>query len=136
MGIMGVLFMTRGRQIVGVLSPQEVHLRITPTLLLITGSVQIPFAIGIVLRQAMRGAGDVKWVAALTWIGTYGARLPLAYLLSGADIPLPNGRVIHNPTGLTPSLPRMWIGLCSELVIRCLLFGARFVHGGWVKARV
>jgi putative MATE family efflux protein len=136
MGVMGVFFCLGGRRIVGVLSPQPEHLAITPTLLLITGLVQIPFAIGIVLRQAMRGAGDVKVVAYLTWIGTYAARLPLAYLLSGVDIPLPGGHVIHNPTGLTPSLPRMWIGLCVEILIRGVLFTARFVHGGWAKARV
>jgi putative MATE family efflux protein len=136
MGVMGILFITRGHQIVGILSPQKEHLDHTPTLLFITGMVQVPFAIGIVLRQAMRGAGDVKVVACLTWIGTYAARLPLAYLLSGVDIPIGHGRVIPNPTGLEPSLSRMWIGLCAELVIRAVLFGGRFVQGGWARARV
>lgn len=136
MGLMGVVFILFGRQIVGVLSPQKEHLDIAPTLLFITGVVQIPFAIGIVLRQAMRGAGDVKVVMYLTWIGTYAARLPLAYLLSGVDIPLPGGRILHNPSGLSPDLGRLWIGLCIEVVIRCGLFTARFLHGGWARQRV
>lgn len=136
MGAMGVVFMLAGRWIVGVLSPQEEHLLIAPTLLLITGMVQVPFAIGIVLRQAMRGAGDVKAVAVITWITTYGARLPLAYALSGVDIPLPGGGVFEHPFGLEPSITRLWIGLCLEILIRAALFGGRFLQGGWARAKV
>jgi putative MATE family efflux protein len=135
---MGLVFILAGRQIVSILSPQEVHLHWTPRLLLITGCVQIPFAVGIVLRQAIRGAGDVKVVMYLTWIGTYGVRLPLAYLLSGVEIPW-RGGVIHNPMaslGFKPDLGWLWIGLCIEVVFRCGLFVARFLHGGWAKARV
>ncbi len=138
MGLMGLVFMFAGRQIVGVLSPQPEHLFWTPRLLFITGCVQVPFAIGIVFRQAMRGAGDVKVVMYLTWIATYAARLPLAYLLSGVDIPW-RGGVIHNPMarlGFKPDISWLWIGLCIEVVLRCGLFSARFFHGGWAKARV
>ena len=138
MATMGFVFMFGGRGIVGVLSPQEAHLYWTPRLLFITGCVQVPFAIGIVLRQAMRGAGDVKVVMYLTWIGTYGARLPLAYLLSGVEIPWGAG-VIHNPMaslGFKPSIAWLWVALCIEVVLRCGLFVARFIHGGWAKARV
>ena len=136
MGLMGVLFMTEGHRIVGILSPQKEHLEIAPTLLFITGMVQIPFAIGIVLRQAMRGAGDVKMVAYITWICTYAFRLPLAYILSGVDIPLGHGRVLKNPFGLEPSISRLWIGLCAEIIIRGVLFTARFLQGGWARAKV
>jgi putative MATE family efflux protein len=136
MGLMGVLFMTEGHRIVGILSPQKEHLEIAPTLLFITGMVQIPFAIGIVLRQAMRGAGDVKMVAYITWICTYAFRLPLAYILSGVDIPLGHGRVFKNPFGLEPSISRLWIGLCAEIIIRGVLFTARFLQGGWARAKV
>ena len=104
----------------------------------ITGCVQVPFAIGIVLRQAMRGAGDVKVVMYLTWIATYAARLPLAYLLSGVEIPF-RGGVIHNPMaslGFHPSIAWLWIALCIEVVLRCALFSARFLQGGWTKAKV
>jgi putative MATE family efflux protein len=138
MGTMGLVFMLFGRQIVGVFSPQAIHLEWAPKLLFITGCVQIPFAIGIVLRQAMRGAGDVKVVMYLTWISTYAARLPLAYLLSGVEIPW-HGGVIHNPLaamGFKPNLSWLWIGLCIEVVIRCGLFTGRFLDGGWAKARV
>lgn len=139
MGSMGLAFVTIPEKIVGVLSSQPTHMALTPKCLFITGLVQIPFAIGLVLRQAMRGAGDVKVVMWLTWLTTYGVRLPLAYALSGVDFPIPSwlgGGVIHNPFRQTPSLQLLWVGLCSELVIRCIAFGWRFVQGGWAKARV
>jgi Na+-driven multidrug efflux pump len=87
----------------------------------------------------MRGAGDVRGVMVLTWITTYAIRLPLAYICSGVDIPIPeflgNG-VIENPAPWEPSLAGLWIGLCSELVLRGLLFGVYFLRGNWLKARV
>lgn len=140
MGAMGLAFIFGGRTIVSWLSTQPEHLSATPQCLLITGLVQIPFAISIVFRQAMRGAGDVKIVMWITWITTYGFRLPLAYALSGVEIPLGGGRVIHNPFpnlfGDHASLAGLWVGLCVELLFRAALFAARFVQGGWTKIRV
>jgi len=135
MGSMGVLFILAPRAIVGLLTQQEMHLEYAPYLLMIAGVVQAPFAIGLVLRTAMRGAGDTKVVMILTWISTYAIRLPLAWLLSGVDIPLGNGVVIHNP-GPDWGLIGVWVGLCSELVVRALIFGGRFVQGGWRHIRV
>jgi Na+-driven multidrug efflux pump len=152
MGAMGLVFWLFGRTLVGFMSEQPEHLATVPTLLLITGLVQIPFAIGIVLRSGMRGAGDVKAVMWLTWISTYAVRLPLAYALSGVEIPLPGslsrwwlgheGGTIPNPfADLLPlpfggGLAGLWVAMCIEIVIRCLLFSWRFWQGGWKKARV
>lgn len=136
MAAMGILFIFAGQQIVSVLSPQPLHLEVTPKLLAITGLVQIPFAIGIVFRQAMRGAGDVKVVMYITWLCTYGARLPLAYILSGVDIPLPGGGHFANPFGFHPSVTMLWVGLCAEIILRAIAFTARFIQGGWATARV
>jgi putative MATE family efflux protein len=139
MGLMGVAFILEGQQIVGLLSGQPTHLHVVPKLLFITGLSQIPFAVSLVFRQAMRGAGDVKSVMWLTWLTTYGVRLPMAYIFSGVNIPLPHsfgGGVLKNPFGFEPSLAGLWIGLCSEIVIRALAFTARFLHGGWAHKRV
>ncbi len=93
----------------------------------------------------MRGAGDVKLVMALTWTATYAIRLPIAYILSGVDIPLPEilgGGIIENPRllesmfGIEPGLTALWMGLCSEMVLRAILFAGRFFEGGWVKVKV
>jgi len=145
MGLFGVLLITIPKQITAMLSTQPIHLSEVPPLLVICGIVQIPFALSIVLRAAMRGAGDVKAVMALTWFATYGIRLPLAYLVSGVDIPIPEwlgGGMIMNPDlpsrwfGLEPGLTMLWIALCSEMVLRAVLFSGRFFQGGWSRAKV
>lgn len=141
----GVAFITIPRAMVSVLSTQPEHLETTPTLLFICGWIQIPFAIGIVFRTAMRGAGDVKMVMGMTWISTYLIRLPLAFLLSGADLVLGGGEgaepwlAIMNPMPddfFIHGLWGMWIGMCADQVLRGLIFAARFFHGGWAKIKV
>lgn len=145
MGALGLAFILFSRPITAALSQQPAHMEMVPPLLIICGIIQIPFAIGIVFRSAMRGAGDVKWVMAMTWFTTYALRLPMAYIVSGVDIPIPEfmgGGIIVNPRlfeswfGLTPGLTALWIALCSEMVLRGILFSLRFFHGGWLKAKV
>lgn len=139
MGLMGVLFIFAGRAIAGLISSQPEHLHLVPPLLFCTGMVQVPFAIGIALRVGLRGAGDAKWVMWLTWITTYGVRLPLVYLASRIDIHLPaflGGGVIHNPSPVGGTLEWVWIGLCTEIVVRAIVFIARFMHGGWMHKKV
>jgi Na+-driven multidrug efflux pump len=139
MGLGSVMFILFPRTIVGLFSSQPTHLHIVPTLLMITGTTQIPFAVSIVLRSAMRGAGDVKSVAYLTWFSTYAVRLPMVYLCSGIALTLPGwlgGRVIENPLGLKPSLEGLWVGLCLEVLVRGILFAWRFAGGKWATQRV
>ncbi len=145
MGMLGLCFFLFARPITASMSDQPEHMELVPPLLIICGLIQIPFAIGIVFRSAMRGAGDVRWVMGLTWFSTYGLRLPLAFVISGVDIPIPGflgGGIITNPRlfeawfGLEPGLTAMWIALCTEMVLRGVLFSGRFFQGGWLKARV
>lgn len=145
MGGLGIVFIVFAREITDAMSEQAAHMELVPPLLITCGIVQIPFAIGIVFRSAMRGAGDVKWVMGMTWFATYGMRLPLAYLVSGVDIPIPEvfgGGIIVNPKlfeqwfGIEPGLPALWIALCSEMFLRGVLFSIRFFQGGWLKAKV
>ncbi len=72
----------------------------------------------MVVRQALRGTGDTTWVLLITTGSSYLVRLPLAWLFG-----------IYLELGLVG----IWIGLCGELVIRAMLFLARFLHGGWAK---
>lgn len=143
MGGIGACLFLFPHAITRALTPVPEHLETVPTLLMICGVVQVPFAIAIVFRQALRGVGDVRVVMALTWLTTYGIRLPAAYLLSGVRIPLPEflgGGVLPNPLGelmgWEPSLSRMWLALCGELVLRGAFFAIRFGQGTWTKVRV
>ena len=140
MGLMGTAFVVLSTQITGVLTTVESHQTLIPPLLVICGVVQIPFGVALVIRSALRGAGDVKAVMWITWLTTYAIRLPLVYALSGVRIPMPvfgePVQWIDNPFTSEPSLTGLWLGLCSELVIRGMIFLARFLHGGWSKAQV
>jgi putative MATE family efflux protein len=121
MGLLGIVFMTSGTALTRVISDQPVHLEEAPPLLFICGAVQVFFALVMVVRQALRGVGDTRACLAITVVSNYGVRLPLAWLLG-----------VHLGLGLTG----IWLGLCSELVVRGSLFGARFLQGGWAKVRV
>lgn len=136
MALMGLAFLLFPRYITALFTPQEAHLELTPQLLVITGFVQIPFAIGIVLRSALRGAGDAKAVMWITWTSTWAIRLPLAWLFCGVDIHL-GSLTIPNPKPLGElGLPGLWIGLCTEIVLRAVLFSYRFFQGHWKTAKV
>lgn len=137
MGLMGAAFVLFPRQIVGVFTTQPTHLEVAPDLLVLCGLVQVPFALAIVFRGAMRGAGDVKACMVITWITTYGVRLPFVYLLSGVEVPIPfMDAMIPHPLGLEPSLRGVWAGMCLELLIRGLIFSVRFARGKWMFAKV
>ena len=144
----GLAFILVPQAIVGVFSSQPTHLDYVPTLLLICGITQVPFAIGICLRGSMRGAGDTRTVMMLTWFSTYGVRLPLAVLWSGLWIPISglasDGTPIYTREipvigpllGVEPGRLGLWIALCTEHVIRMLIFLVRFLQGGWSRVRV
>jgi putative MATE family efflux protein len=137
MGLMGLVFVAFPRQLTGLMSAQPAHLELVPPLLIIAGLVQIPFGVSIVLRSALRGAGDTRGAMWITWICTYFVRLPLAYLLSGVDIPLPGtAQTIPNPSPLELGLQGLWMGLCLEIVVRCAIFTFRYARGNWRSMRV
>jgi Na+-driven multidrug efflux pump len=121
MGILGVIFMEWGEALTRVVSDEPVHLREVPTLLFIAGTVQLFFAVTLVVRQGLRGAGDTAWMFVVTTVSSWGVRLPAAYLL-----------------GVTAGLglPGVWIGLCGELVVRGALSVARYLWGGWERKKV
>lgn len=136
MGLMGVAFLTVPVLITGLFTPQAAHLEYTPKLLIIAGIIQIPFGVGMVFRSALRGAGDAKVVMWLTWITTWGVRLPLAFLLSGVDPPPIFGIQFENPSPWEGGLVGLWYGLAIELVVRCAAFMGRWLQGSWKNMRV
>jgi len=118
MGSMGVLFMTSGRLLTSVISSEEVFLRHTPNMLFICGMIEVFFALALVFRQALRGAGDAIGPFVITSVSSYLVRLPLAWYFG-----------VHLELGIEG----IWIGMCSEIVVRAALFAARFFHGGWKR---
>lgn len=142
MGLWGVVLMIWGPALTALISPVAEHAYWTPQLLFITGIIQVPFAMAIVLRSAMHGAGDTRATMWMTLFCQWGLRLPIAYALCGVDIPVPAwiagepGWVLANPFPFHWGLPGLWIGLCAEIVIRATVYTARFLSGRWARATV
>lgn len=146
MGTLGYCFVHFPGPITQNISGQPTHLSIVPDILFISGLVQIPFGVAMVFRQAMRGAGDVHVGTWITWISTWGIRLPMAFMFSGVDVALgPSDSpwfTVENPAPAwladwgVVGIRGLWIALCGELTIRSMLFTARFVHGGWLRKKV
>lgn len=121
MGFMGVVFIVFGEPLTRIISSDEQILRLTPQLLAICGVVQLPFAMSMVIRGALRGAGDTRASMFITWFSTYLIRIPLAWLFGYF---------------LEFGLVGVWIGLSAELLFRGLLFLARFRTGKWKEVMV
>ncbi|MEE3001473.1 MAG: MATE family efflux transporter [Planctomycetota bacterium] len=118
MGLCGIVLMVYGKALTAVVSDQAIHMEYVPKLLFICGATQVFFATSMVVRQALRGTGDTFWVFIITSGSSYLVRLPLAWFLG-----------IYLGYGLVG----IWIGLCSELAVRAVLFLSRFIHGGWAR---
>jgi Na+-driven multidrug efflux pump len=121
MGLLGVLFMTQGELLTSIISTEPVHMKHVPNLLYICGTIQAAFAVAMVTRQGLRGAGDSMWPFLITSVSSYAVRLPLAWYLG-----------VHLELGIEG----IWLGLCGELVVRGALFLGRFMHGGWKRREI
>lgn len=117
----GVVFALFGEELTRTISSQPVHLELVPQCLLICAFAQPFFSLSMTVRQGLRGAGDTGWVFLITFVSTWGIRLPAVWFFG-----------VHLDMGL----PGIWIGLCGELVIRGLFFLARFMFGAWTKVQV
>jgi Na+-driven multidrug efflux pump len=121
MGALGIVFMVAGEPLARLMSRDPVVLREVPRTLLICGVIQVFFAMGLVVRQGLKGCGDAKGTFRITLVSTVLVRVPLAYLCG---------------VTLGWGLAGIWIGLCFELAVRGLLFLGRFMGGGWERVKV
>lgn len=121
MGACGVVFALFGTELTRVISSEPVHLELVPPCLLICAFAQPFFSLSMTVRQGLRGAGDTGWVFVITFVCTWGIRLPAAWFFG---------------VFMDWGLPGIWIGLCGELVIRGLCFLARFTWGDWTRIQV
>jgi len=121
MGVAGLVFIFKGEWLTHLISRDPIHLELAPKALFIGGFVQVFFAMSMVLRGALGGAGDTRMSMILAWTSTYGVRVPASWIL---------GYVLGY------GFVGVWIALSGELVIRGLLYLARYVQGGWEKIEV
>jgi len=118
---MGVLFLVVPEQLVHMVSRADEHRAMAPTLLRICAFIQPMFAAMAVFGAALRGAGDTRATMFLSGSSMIVLRLIVAYIVA-----------VH----LSMGLAALWVVLCADLALRGLLYGGRFLHGGWAKVRV
>lgn len=88
----------------------------------------------MILSGGFRGAGDTVWPFLITSIGFFVFRIPLAALFAFGDFEIPwIGATIH---GFGWGIAGAWYAMVIDLVIRSLLVGARFFHGGWRHVKI
>jgi Na+-driven multidrug efflux pump len=121
MGTLGIVFMTEGTALANLMSRDPTIDGEVPKTLFICGMVQVFFAMGLVIRQGLKGCGDAKGTFWITLVSTVLVRVPLAYLFGVV---------------LGYGLAGIWMGLCIELGVRGLLFLHRFVSGKWELVKV
>ena len=121
MTVMGAAFIAFGEPLTALISDDPVHLKYAAQALFIVGFVQPFFALSLVIRGGLSGAGDTRASMILIWISTYAVRLPLTWLLGD---------------WLGLGFVGVWIGLTIELFVRGLLFLGRYLHGGWMRVKV
>lgn len=121
MGLLGVGMMLWGRPLTALISTEPIHLDLAPQLLWVIGTVQVFFAIAMVMRNSLRGVGDTRVVLVITVLSVYLVRLPLCLVLGYF---------------LSWGLVGIWVASGLELVVRAMLFAARFFQGGWSSVSV
>lgn len=121
MSLSGLVFLTLGDKLIALFSPVPIHNELVPQLLFVCGWVQPMFALYVVLSSAIKGAGDTRSTMVIGYLSLFLFRLPLVYLFG-----------VYLDMGLVG----VWYGLCTEMVMRGLMFAARFFHGGWLTTRV
>jgi Na+-driven multidrug efflux pump len=136
MTVMGVLFFIFAPEMFRVFSPHAHQQPIVdagvPVLRLVAFAMP-PLSAIIVFTGALRGAGDTRFPILLTWIGFLAIRMPLAYLLTRSVVHLgPLGTV----TGWNQGLMGAWIAMFVDLLVRGIMFLARFLSGRWKAVRV
>lgn len=121
MTLLGLVFIAIPEQLVHLYTNKQVFLDNTPQLVRICGFVQFFFGSALVLQGAMRGAGDTRVPAILSNTLTWFVRLPAAFLL---------GYVLEL------GLVGIWYALCGELLLRGVVFIARYLRDGWLRVDV
>jgi len=121
MTLFGLSFMLFGEQWVRLMTHEQPFVDVVPGLIFHAGWAQIGFGTAMVLSGALRGAGDSRTSMWITFASTYLIRVPGAWVLG---------------VWMGWGLAGIWIALAVELLVRGLLFVARFAQGGWMRVAV
>ncbi|HZT79484.1 MAG TPA: MATE family efflux transporter [Gemmataceae bacterium] len=136
MCLMGAVFYALAPQMFGLFCPDPEQRPViaagVPVLRLVALAMPA-LACSIVFTPALRGAGDTRVPVLFTWTGFLGVRIPLAYFLTLAEVPL-------GPLGTWPGLgwglQGAWTAMVADVIVRGLFFLYRFASGRWQRIEV
>ena len=121
MGIVMLIFLFFSKYIIGIFSADEVVVKFGAQALQIMGGGYVFYGLGMVMTQALNGAGDTKTPTWINFIGFWLLQIPLAYLLAkGFDL---------NTTGVFIAIPT------AETLI-ALAAWYYFKKGKWKEVKV
>ncbi len=125
MSLMGVVFFTFAAPLFRLFCPTPDDAPVVdagvPALRLIAFAMPA-LAATIILTSCLRGAGDTRRLALITWVGFLGVRLPLGLLLTRPEWHL--------------GLFGAWVAMVTDIYLRGGLLLWRFLSGRWKTVRV
>lgn len=128
MSLMGAIFFTFAHPMFLVFCPYPSQTPIVevgvPALRLVAFAMPA-LASCMILAWALRGAGDTRAPMVFTWLGFFGIRIPLAYLLTRPE-----------PVGWDLGLWGAWLAMFADVQVRGLCVLMRFASGRWKTIRV
>ncbi|NLY52203.1 MAG: MATE family efflux transporter [Firmicutes bacterium] len=110
-----------GRSIAGLYTNDPQVVESTAMVLRIIGLVQPAQSTRFILSGGLRGAGDTRWPLYSTFVGIWGVRVALGYILA---------------IGLGLGLFGAWLAMAVDQIARALIIHYRFRRGGWKKVAV
>ena len=135
MSMAGIVFFVWGEELAMVFTGQRGEIAILTGQLLKVVALATPvLAVLMVLTGALRGAGDTRWMLAITFVGLVGVRLPLACLLAWPEVPLPLVGITLPGAGL--GALGAWYAMVIDVATRASLASLRFQQGGWKGVQV
>jgi Na+-driven multidrug efflux pump len=90
-------------------------------------------AVVMVLSGALRGAGDTVSSLIFSCVGFFLVRIPLAMWLAWPYVGFAEGPSI---SGWDLGVQGAWYAMAIDLLVRSILIGSRFLHGGWNRIKI
>ena len=118
MSAAGVLMYIFAPQMIGILTPNKVIRDLGTEVLRIEAFAEPMFGASIVASGVFRGTGDTLSSMIRNIISMWGVRIPMAAVLSGRL-----------------GLRGVWIAMCTELIIRGILFLTHLAGGRWDRVK-
>ncbi len=105
----------------------------TADLLRIVAFAMPCLAVVMIINGALRGAGDTVWPFLITSVGFFAVRIPLAAWLAFETVQIPGFGITIEGWGL--GIRGAWYAMVTDLLVRSILVGSRFVQGGWKRIK-